>query len=115
MSRLFAKELREIISTLREQENINDPVVYTVFHFPGTGWRWFVTEGQQTGEDFIFFGYVTGFEAEWGYFTLRELEEVEVRCMTVERVKNFQPTTLSECLNSVGVDFIRCFTFDQTE
>ena len=43
---------------------------------PWTGWTWFVTEGSQEDDDFIFFGYVIGPEAEWGYFSLCELEAV---------------------------------------
>jgi hypothetical protein len=32
-------------------------------------------KGQLEDEDFIFFGFVNGFEGEWGYFSLNEMEE----------------------------------------
>jgi hypothetical protein len=36
-----------------------------------TGWYWFVTELHPDG---VAFGLVRGFETEWGYFSLKELE-----------------------------------------
>jgi hypothetical protein len=38
-----------------------------------TGWFWFATEITKSGECF---GLVQGFEEEWGYFTLQELESL---------------------------------------
>lgn len=48
---------------------------------PGTGWTWFVLEGEPVHDmagrevDFRFFGLVQGLEDELGYFMLRELEQ----------------------------------------
>jgi hypothetical protein len=50
-----------------------------------SGWYWFATEEawEQTSvidgkpvNDTIFFGFVQGFEEEWGYFSLAELESL---------------------------------------
>lgn len=39
-----------------------------------TGWDWYLTEfDPRTGEAF---GLVRGFETEWGYFSIREMERV---------------------------------------
>ena len=38
-----------------------------------SGWYWFVTERH---EENIAFGLVRGFEMEWGYFSLKELEDL---------------------------------------
>lgn len=78
MSRLLTKELRNALPKLREQEGSTDPIVHVKFFFPASGWTWFVTEGEAQGPDFLFYGYVIGFESEWGHFALRELEEVDV-------------------------------------
>lgn len=95
MSRLLTDEIRSTLPTFRTQEFAKDPTVYAVYFFPGSGWTWFVTEGQPGDDDFIFFGYVIGFEAEWGYFTLGELEELNICGVKVERVQNFKPTQIS--------------------
>lgn len=96
MSHLLTEELRNALPTFRTQEFAKDPIVYAVFLFPGSGWAWFVTEGQPADDDFIFFGYVIGLESEWGYFTLRELEEVDIHGIKVERVEDFNPTPVGE-------------------
>ena len=50
-----------------------------------SGWYWFATEkvGEQTSiingkpvKDIIYFGFVQGFEEEWGNFSLAELESL---------------------------------------
>ncbi len=97
MSRLLNEELRKALPKLREQEGSADPVVFAKFFFPASGWTWFVTEGEAQTDDFLFYGHVIGFEREWGYFTLRELEEVEVSGLRVERELNFEPTPFSRC------------------
>ena len=98
MSRLLNDALRSTLPKLREQQHSKDPMVYAVFHFPISEWKWFVTEGEANGDDFLFFGYVIGFEAELGTFTLSELESVNIDGITVEPVEDVEPAVLSECL-----------------
>lgn len=98
MFRLLSNDLKRVLPRLLEQEHSKDPTVYAVFYFPGSGWKWFVTEGEEDGDDFIFFGYVVGFEAEFGSFTLSELEELDIHGVCVERVENFEPAFLSDCI-----------------
>lgn len=95
---LLPKELREELPKLYRQEGTENPVVYLKFFFPAADWTWFVTEGQAEGSDFIFYGYVIGFESEWGYFSLRELEAVNVHHLTVERDLDFRQDKFSFCL-----------------
>ncbi len=78
-NRLTAEIKKRDIPLLYTQEDIADPIVYleiNLFQFP---WRWFVTEAEieRDGRDILFFGYVVGFEKEWGYFRLSELEETD--------------------------------------
>ena len=73
---LLTAELRSRLPQLYSQENNNDPTVYAKFFCPWSNWTWFATEGSQDEDRFLFFGYVIGFEEEWGYFSLSELEEV---------------------------------------
>ena len=97
MSRLLDDALRSALPKLREQAGSKDPTVFAKFFFPASGWTWFVTEGEPKADDFIFFGHVIGFESEWGSFTLRELEEVEVNGLRVERDLYFEPMPFRKC------------------
>jgi hypothetical protein len=95
--KLLTDELRASLPALYAQENEKDQMVYAKFFTPWTGWTWYATEGQQEGEDFIFFGYVIGFEKEWGYFSLNELESVRgPGGLTIERDLHFTPKRRSE-------------------
>ncbi len=80
---------------LYAQEEAADPVLYleiALFDFP---WRWYVAECEieLDARDILFFGFVLGFEKEWGYFRLSELEETR-RVMSVNY--DFQPLPFSE-------------------
>lgn len=99
MSRLLNEELREALPKLSEQDGVKDPIVHAAFVFAASGWVWLVTEGEtRDNGEFLFFGYVMGFESEWGYFALSELEEVNVRGLRVERDLTFEPKPFSKCL-----------------
>lgn len=95
---LLPPELREKLPKLYEQEGSEDRIVHIKFFFPAADWTWFVTEGEAEGDDFTFFGYVIGFASEWGYFSLRELEEINVHHLTVERDLDFREAKMSVCL-----------------
>ena len=103
MSNLLTEELRKALPILREQERSDDPVVYAIFSFTLSGWHWFVVEGQPDGNDFLFFGYVVGFEAEWGYFTLTELEHINIRGLVIERDRCLEPAKLSTLLSDLNL------------
>jgi hypothetical protein len=94
---LLPDELRGQLPALYAQENTNDPMIYAKFFTPWTNWTWYVTEGSTEEEDFIFFGYVIGFEKEWGYFSLGELQSVKGSFgLTIERDLHFTPKRRSE-------------------
>ena len=98
MMELLPPELRERLPKLYSQDETPDPIVHLKFFFPAADWTWFVTEGEAEGDDFTFFGYVIGFASEWGYFSLRELEEINIHHLTVERDLDFQMEKMSVCL-----------------
>ena len=61
---------------------------------PDANWTWYPTEFD--GRD-LFFGLVDGLEAELGYFSLRELQEVRGGLrLPIERDLDFQPQTLAQ-------------------
>lgn len=98
MMELLPTELREQLPKLYEQEGTEDKIVYIKYFFPAGNWTWFVIEGEVEGDDFLFFGYVIGLDKEWGYFTLKQLEEINVRGLTVERDLYFKQESFSSCL-----------------
>jgi hypothetical protein len=80
------------------------------FFLPGSGWTWYASEGSPVDEDsyfdtdkekvdFVFFGLVSGFEVELGYFSLAELEGVRSQLgLPVERDLDFEPTSLKDLM-----------------
>ena len=95
---LLPPEIRAVLPKFHAQGETNDPLVYIKFFFPAGNWTWFVTEGEAEGDDFLFYGYVIGLEREWGYFSLRELEEINVKFLTVERDLYFKQESFSRAL-----------------
>lgn len=99
---LLTEELKNQIPALYSQENEKDPIVYCKFFDPTGSWNWYVTEGEETdNDDFLFFGFVIGFDAELGYFTLSQLQIAKkglsgLRALPIERDLYFFPCKLSE-------------------
>jgi len=64
------------------------------FFDPDSDWTWYASEFD--GED-IFFGLVSGFEVELGYFSLKEMKEVKGPVgLPIERDLHFESKTLKE-------------------
>ena len=61
----------------------DDPIVWFKFFHPMSSWDWYLTE--YNPKERLAFGLVTGFEAEIGYFSIEELESLEVSGLKVER------------------------------
>ena len=58
-------------------ENVGDKArVHVKFFSPWTGWTWYATEYDPV--EHRFFGYIKGDYPEFGYFSLDELESVEM-------------------------------------
>ena len=95
--KLLTDALRAKIPALYSQEKEAEPVVYAKFFLPGTGWTWYVTEGSQQEDDYLFFGFVVGLGSEFGYFLLSELESVQTKLgLTVERDLAFREGRLTD-------------------
>lgn len=100
--KLLTEEIKSVLPALYAQENEKDPMVFVKFFDPTGSWTWYATEGEETdNEDFLFFGFVVGFEAELGYFTLSQLESAKKQCkgiqaLPIERDLYFTSCRLSE-------------------
>lgn len=77
-----------------EETPLDEKTVVVKFFDPSGSWTWYAVEGQATeeGGDFRFFGLVDGFEREWGYFLLSELEGYRGPLgIGIERDLHFKP------------------------
>ena len=71
-----------------------DALALFKFFTPDSSWTWYASEFN--GED-IFYGLVIGFEIEFGFFSLSELQSVRGPMgLYIERDLYFQPKTLRE-------------------
>lgn len=92
--KLLTDELRKMLPPLYAQEHEKDPTVYVKFFAPWSRWTWYLTEFD--GADLLF-GLTCGFEEEWGYVSLAELEGVRGPAgLTIERDRYFKPCRLSK-------------------
>ena len=66
------------------------------FFTPDSNWTWYASEFD--GED-IFFGLVSGFEVELGYFSLKELQETKGPLgLHIERDLHYESKSLRELM-----------------
>ena len=61
----------------------DDPIVWFKFFHPRSSWTWYLTEYDPG--DRLAFGLVAGHETEIGYFSIEELESLEVGGLKIER------------------------------
>ena len=86
-------------------------VAQVKFFTPDSNWTWYASEGSPVDEDgyfdtdkpkvdYLFFGLVSGFDVELGYFSLSELESVRGPLgLLIERDLYFMPRTLGELMH----------------
>jgi hypothetical protein len=98
---LLTSKLSESLPKLCSQKILSNEkkTVYAKFFLPIGNWTWFVMEGEKKKEDFLFFGFIVGFNERFDYFTLSELETIETGGLKVERDLYFQP---GEFKNVIG-------------
>lgn len=98
--KLLTKELRKKLPLFHasDDKEPEDVQIIVKFFHPYSDWTWYATEGEQEGDDFVFYGYVRGIEDEFGHFSLSELEGVKIRGIGIERDKYFGKHTLAEVM-----------------
>jgi len=91
--KLLNDAIRHRLPAIYATQNDPDPIIQVKFFAPWTDWTWYVTEFD--GDDLLF-GIVDGFETEWGYSSLAELEAIRgPGGLCIERDLYFDPTPLS--------------------
>ena len=80
--KLMTKEIEErlIKYPMGSQDGMGkDATCVCKFFNPFGAGTWLVTEAEpRVDGDWLFFGYAHIFEWEWGYFTLKELENIKI-------------------------------------
>ena len=99
--KLLTQEIKKKLPKLGETSEQADSVALVKFFDPTGSWTWFVVEGEEQEDgDWLFYGLVHGFEKEFGYFRLSELEHCKdgqtgLKALPIERDLYFQPTPVS--------------------
>ena len=97
--KLLTEEIKKQLPPFYSTEMVpeKEKVVVVKFFQPWGSWTWYGVEYDP--KDRIFFGLVDGFEKEWGYFSLTELESVEGPFgLKIEMDINFPPQPIGKYL-----------------
>ncbi len=105
--KLLPEELKQQLPPLYSQQSENDPLVVCKFFHPLSPMTWYAIEGSPVDEDgyydtdkekvdFLFFGWIHSDQSELGYFSLNEMEAINVGGLGIERDVHFTPKKLSE-------------------
>ncbi|MFA6144165.1 MAG: hypothetical protein WCW84_05100 [Sulfurimonas sp.] len=88
----MTEELQKTLPKLYDTENTrtSKTIVHLRYYEINSGWEWFLTEYEPDTK--TAFGYVKGFEKEWGYFSLEEMEQIA----TIVRDEKFVPIKFGE-------------------
>jgi Protein of unknown function (DUF2958) len=104
--KLLTEELKQQLPPLYSQENVKDPMVICKFFHPLSSLTWYAIEGSPVDEngyydtekekvDFLFFGWIHSDQSELVYFSLNEMEAINVGGLGIERDLHFTPKPLS--------------------
>ena len=96
--KLVTEEIRKRLPPLGSNENtpLTEMIAQVKFFTPDSSWTWYAVEFD--GKD-IFWGWVQGFEEEFGAFSLSELAAIRGPWgLQVERDLYFEPTPLKEVM-----------------
>lgn len=85
--KLLTKALEKKLPDL-SRDISNPKLIVKLFH-PMSNWTWYIAQYDPKTKEC--FGLVDGFEREWGYFSLAELEEIRVHGLPIERDMWFAP------------------------
>lgn len=97
--KLLTQEILKQLPKIGETEPIpiEEKIMVVKFFTPDAQWTWYACEFD--GED-EFFGYIVGFEKEWGYFSLQELKSIRGRFgLPIERDLYWKPRQFKDLDN----------------
>ena len=96
--KLLTKAILKSLPPLYGTEDVPtvDKVIRVKYFDPCGAWTWYGVEYDPETREF--FGLVDGFEKEWGYFSLTELESIKTKRfgLGIERDLYFKPRKAGE-------------------
>lgn len=99
---LLTNEIKKILPKLNETEmtKLKEKTVICKFFNPTGRGNWYAIEGENEGDDFLFFGFVSIFGDdcdEFGYFSLNELKSIQLPFgLGIERDIHFSPKKITD-------------------
>jgi len=93
LTKALEKELPALYSTDGTGE-LEDRIAHVKYFHPFSNWTWYGVE--YSPDERLFFGLVDGSDAEWGNFSLAELESLTFAGLGVERDLHFKPTRIGD-------------------
>lgn len=102
--KLITKEIEERFAEIGDQSQEKNPLVVAKFFNPVGAMTWYATEYEPDRE--VCFGYVTGFfEDEWGTFSIKELESVQLPLgLRIERDLYFREIRFNELMRKLALE-----------
>jgi len=102
----MTKELEEQFKKVGSQEDVRDPIVICKFFNPCGQSTWWATEYNPKNKEFFGFVNLMGEEfAEWGSFSMKELEEIILPFrLKIERDLYFTPQPISKVMPKAVLD-----------
>lgn len=96
--KLLPPELIKQLPKLNTVTESNDnPKALVKYFYPDFNWTWY---GIEFDGDDTFFGWVNGFDGEYGYFSLSELMANKGKMgLSIERDLYFKPTPIKDIIN----------------
>jgi len=105
-STLMTEEMLERVPKIYEQDGVPlaDKEVHAAYFIPfRSNWTWYMTEFDPETRDA--YGLVLGYEPEWGYFNLDELEELQAQRLILEDFpKTFRELADTELRKQLSAD-----------
>jgi hypothetical protein len=95
--KLMTKAIEKRIPALSATDEIpfEEKICHVKLFDPTGSWTWYAVEYDPKEQ--LFWGLIHGFEKEWGYFSLIELQSVKGRLgLGIERDLHFKPTKMKE-------------------
>lgn len=103
---LMTEEMLERVPKIYEQDGVPlaDKEVHAAYFIPfRSNWTWYMTEFDPETRDA--YGLVLGYEPEWGYFNLDELEELQAQRLILEDFpKTFRELADTELRKQLSAD-----------
>ncbi len=99
--KLLTKEIQKKLPAIyaTEKVELSEKQIICKFFNPCGAGTWYVIEGAQEENDFIFWGLVDLHEKEFGYFSLAELESIRLPYgLKIERVLHFTSCKVKEVM-----------------